>query len=82
MSKNLPEAIGSLTRTGKSFENFQNPGTRGSFHSEHIKKQNQRFNRILKTLSQRFLTKSKNHSTTLEKITYRASTKQNKTREI
>jgi hypothetical protein len=43
MSKNLPEAIGSFTRTGKSFEKFQNPGTRGSFHFEHIKKQNQRF---------------------------------------
>jgi hypothetical protein len=28
MSKNLPEAIGSFRRTGKSFEKFQNPGTR------------------------------------------------------
>jgi hypothetical protein len=43
MSMNLPEAIGSFRRTGESFEKFQNAGTRGSFHSVHIKKQNQRF---------------------------------------
>jgi hypothetical protein len=43
MSKNLPEAIGSFTRTGKSFEKFHNPGIGGSFHSEHRKKQKQRF---------------------------------------
>jgi hypothetical protein len=38
-------------------------------------------NRIKKILSHRFLTKSKNHPTTPEKITHQASTKQSKTKQ-
>jgi len=82
MSKNLPEAIGSFTRTGKSLKQFrtQEPEV---FFILNIERSRNRglINRILKTLSQRFLTKSKNHPTTLEKITHQASTKQSKTRQ-
>jgi hypothetical protein len=82
MSKNLPEAIGSFTRTGMSLKQFrtQEPEV---FFILNIERSRNRglINRILKTLSQRFLTKSKNHPTTLEKITHQASTKQSKTRQ-
>lgn len=82
MSKNLPEAIGSFTRTGTSLKQFrtQEPEV---FFILNIERSRNRglINRILKTLSQRFLTKSKNHPTTLEKITHQASTKQSKTRQ-
>lgn len=86
LSKNLPEAIGSFTRTGKSFEKFHNPGTRGSFHSEHRKKQKQRFfyQQDLKNPEPEVFDKIKepsnnsgeNHTPGFNK------TKQNKTREI
>jgi hypothetical protein len=82
LSKNLPEAIGSFTRTGMSLKQFrtQEPEV---FFILNIERSRNRglINRILKTLSQRFLTKSKNHPTTLEKITQQASTKQSKTRQ-